>query len=204
MRHTRTVQPRCPSSCRPQSQRGAWSRTGKTPASPASSPPGVRRSPEGPESASPRSPIPIRLGAASPFQTSVPPRPPLFQTLLHGLPDQRCSSCRNLGTCPAGAANEQDPRRKGPWDKGGRCLSLPPSRSRPWGCGGVRGPELRLRPSLSQVAKRRKALLNGSSSRRNCLPTTQTPDPRSGEGAQGSVFHFRKTQVSRRGLLSWG
>lgn len=198
------MQPRWPSSCRPQGQRGARSRTGRTPASPARSPPGICRGPEGPESASPRSPIPIRLGAASPFQTSAPPRPPLFQTLLHGLPDQRCSLCRSPGTCPAGAANEQDPRGREPWDKGGRCLSLPPSRSRPRGCGGVRDPELRLRPSLSQVAKGRKSLLNQSSFRRNCLPTGQTPDPGSGEGAQGSTFHFWKTQVSWRGRLSRG
>lgn len=169
-------------------------------------PPGVCRGPEGPESASACCPIPIRLGAASPFQTSAPPRPPLFQTLLHGLPDQRCSLSRSPGTCAAGAANEQGPRGREPWDKGGRCLGLPRSRSpsRPRGCGGVRGPELRLRPSLSQVAKGQKALLNQSSSGRNCLPTRQSPHPGSGEGAQGSTFHFWKTRVSWRGLLSRG
>lgn len=52
----------------------------------------------------PGSPILIRLGASSAFQTSPPtPRPPLFPSLLHGLPDQRCLLCWSLASVPSGS-----------------------------------------------------------------------------------------------------
>lgn len=52
----------------------------------------------------PGSPILIRLGAPRAFQTSPSnPRPPLFQSLLHGLPDQRCSLCWSPASVPSGS-----------------------------------------------------------------------------------------------------